>query len=121
MIWACAPTAQPWAASLVCALQESLAKEDTDDKLQALGERIDSAAAAMAARQRAGLAEAQGQVQSLATRMDQANAQAASRQETAAQAVQSQLAQLLRELQGNVEAVSQDLQVQLSLPVRLHW
>ena len=99
-------------------MQESLAKEDTDDKLRALGERINTAAAAMAARQRASLAEAQGQVQRLTALVDEVDAQAVTRQEAAAQAVQSQLAQLLQELQGGVEAVSQELQVRLGL---FHW
>ena len=103
------------AAFLVTTLQESLAKEDTDNKLSALGERIDSAAAAMAARQRAGLVEAQGQVQSLSARVDQVDAQGVRRQEAAAQAVQSQLAQLLQELHGDVDSVSQELQVWLGL------
>ena len=101
-------------------MQESLAKEDTDDKLHALEERIDSAAAATAARQHASMAEVQGQVQRLTARMDQAHAQAVSQQEAAAQAVQSQLAQLLQELQEDVAAVSQDLQVQLCPYTTVH-
>ncbi len=119
-LWESASIAKTPAAFLVCVLQESLAKEDTDDKLRALGECIDSAAAATAARQRASMAEAQGQVQRLTARMDQADAQAVSQQEAAAQAVQSQLAQLLRELQGDVAAVSQELQVQLCPYTRVH-
>ena len=115
-----ASTAQPSAAFLVRALQESLAKEDADDKLRNLGGRIDSAAAALAAQQRASLAEAQGQVQRLTARVDEVDAQAVTRQEAAAQAVQSQLAQLLQELQGDVAAVSQDLQVRLGLFYRVH-
>ena len=118
--WGSASTARPSPAVLVRALQESLAKEDTDDKLHALGDRIDSAAATMAAQQRAGLVEAHGQVLTLTARVDQVDAQSVSRQEAAAQAVQSQLAHLLRDLQGDVEAVSQDLQVWLGLLFRLH-